>query len=474
MIAAPPRGNGEAMAAGHSEASELKRKAALGSIFASAALTLGKLVAGLMSGSLALLSEAAHGLLDTGATIVTYFAVRVADRPADDRHHYGHAKVEAIAALAETAMLMALAAAVLVKAVERLMGAPAEIEAGWLAFGVLIVSIVVDFVRYRALDRVAKETKSDALAADALHFSSDLVASALVLLGLIAARFGFEKGDALAAVGVSVFIAVAGWKLGRRTIDTLTDAAPQGEAERLRALVEAVPGVLGVDSLRLREAGPQIVGELVVGVARTLPHERVGRLVETVRASLEREAPQARLTIATAARALDDETVIERVMLAAARRHLPVHHVTVQQVEGRFVVGLDLEVDGAMTHGAAHEIASELEAAIRAEIGEEAEVDTHIEPLEPRELSGQDASPDIAAAMALALEEAGEGEVLFAFHNVRVRETVAGLVVTYHCRARPDLTVAEVHDAVDRVDHRLRRAFPGVVRVIGHAEPPSP
>ena len=458
-----------------SEASQQKRQAALASIFASAALTLGKLVAGLMSGSLALLSEAVHSLLDTGATIVTYFAVRVADRPADDRHHYGHGKVEAIAALAETAMLMALAAAVVVKAVERLFGAPAEVEAGWLAFGVLIVSIVVDFVRYRALARIARETRSDALAADALHFSSDLVASCLVLLGLIAARFGFEKGDALAAIGVAVFIAVAGWKLGRRTIDTLTDAAPQGEANRLRALVEATPGVLGVDSLRLRHAGAEIVGDLVVGVARTLPHERVARLTETLRQSLAREAPDVSLTIATAPRALDDETVIERVMLAAQRRHLPVHHVTVQQVDGRFVVGLDLEVDGAMRHVAAHDVASELEAAIRAEIGEETEVDTHIEPLEPRELAGHDAEPETIAAIAAALEQAAAaGGVLFSVHNVRARRTGVGLVVSYHCRAGEGLTVAQVHEAVDRLDHRLRAVFPEVVRVVGHAEPPWP
>lgn len=455
------------------EASSQKRQAALASIFASAALTIGKLAAGLLSGSLALLSEAAHGLLDTGATIVTYFAVRIADRPADDGHHYGHAKVEAIAALAETALLMALAAAVMVKAVERLAGAPAQIEAGWLAFGVLIVSIVVDFVRYRALAKIARETGSDALAADALHFSSDLVASVLVLAGLIAARFGFERGDALAAIGVALFIAVAGWKLGRRTIDTLTDAAPQGVAEHVRAVVSVVPGVLEVESLRLRKAGPDVVGDLVLSVARTLPHERVARLTQEVRDALARGASDVSLTIATAPRALDDETVIERVMLAAARRHLPVHHVTVQQVGGRFVVGLDLEVDGAMRHVDAHDLASELEAAIRAEIGEEAEVDTHIEPLEPRELAGQDAAPERVAAIAAALEAAAREGPLFNVHNVRARETAAGLVVTYHCRAGAELTVAEAHEGVDALDRRLRAAFPDIVRVVGHAEPPG-
>jgi cation diffusion facilitator family transporter len=237
---------------------ELKRKAALASIFASAVLTLGKLVAGLLSGSLALLSEAGHGLLDTGATILTYYAVRAADKPADDEHHYGHGKIEAIAALAETGLLIVLAVGVLYEAVHRLL-APAlgNVDANWLTFAVLLVSIVVDVVRWRSLNAIAKRTKSDALAADALHFSSDFVASILVLIGLVATHYGYVRGDSLAAVGVAIFIAVAGYKLGRRTIDTLVDAAPAGLTERLRQTIEKIPGVVDIEVLKLRPAGPK-------------------------------------------------------------------------------------------------------------------------------------------------------------------------------------------------------------------------
>src|SRR4051794_35396302 len=214
---------------------ELKRKAALASIFASAVLTLGKLAAGLLSGSLALLSEAGHGLLDTGATILTYYAVRAADKPADEEHHYGHGKIEAVAALIETGLLLVLAAFVLYEAIHRLLSPALEkVEATWLTFGVLIVSIIVDVVRWRSLNAIAKRTKSDALAADALHFSSDFVASFLVLIGLAATHYGFAQGDNFAAIGVALFIAIAGYKLGRRTIDTLVDAAPAGLTERMR------------------------------------------------------------------------------------------------------------------------------------------------------------------------------------------------------------------------------------------------
>lgn len=451
----------------------VKQQAALASIFASAALTVGKLVAGLLSGSLALLSEAMHGLLDTGATILTYFAVKAADKPADDEHHYGHGKIEAVAALAETGLLMALAVAVVIEAARRLFGAPAEIEATWLAFAVLIVSILVDFVRYRSLQRIATETKSDALAADALHFSSDLVASVLVLLGLVAAHFGFVRGDAVAAIGVALFIGVAGWRLGKQTVETLTDTAPAGLAERLRGAIDSVPGVIDVEAVRLRPAGAQVIGDVAVAVPRTMTLERVARVKEAVAAAIAQEAPEAALTVVTTPRALDEETVVERVLHAAGRRRLPVHHVTVQQIEGRISISLDLELDGRMSLGEAHEVASALEAAIRDEVGQEAEVDTHVEPLEVKELAGRDAPADRAAPIAAALaERAGTGP-LSDVHSVRVRQTDAGLVVNYHCRAAPNLTVAAVHEAVDALDRKLRADFPEVIRVVGHAEPPK-
>ena len=190
----------------------LKQTAALGSIGASVAVTLLKFAAGLVSGSLALLSEAAHGLVDVGATILTYFAIREADKPADDTHHYGHAKIEAVAALAQTGVLIALAIGVLVEAVRRLTGEAHVVEAGPIIFAVLIISIIIDFVRWRGLARVAAATHSHALGADALHFSSDLVSSLLVLAGLGATRLGFAQGDSAAAVGVALFIAVAGWR----------------------------------------------------------------------------------------------------------------------------------------------------------------------------------------------------------------------------------------------------------------------
>jgi cation diffusion facilitator family transporter len=452
---------------------KIKSRAALASIAASGALTLGKFVAALLSGSLALLSEALHGLLDVGATTLTYFAIRAADKPADDEHHYGHAKIEAVAALVETGLLILLSLAVLFEAVRRIIAAqPPEVDATWLTFGVLIVSIIVDLVRWRSLDKIAKQTKSDALAADALHFSSDLVASSLVLAGLIATVYGFKDGDALAAVGVSIFVGIAGYRLGRRTIDTLVDKAPDGISEDMRSIAESVSGVAAVEELRLRRAGPAILGEISIAVSRTLPGDRIMSIKSEVAAAITAKHPDAALTVTANLRLLSDETVLERVLMAAARRRLPIHHITIQEIEGVKSVGVDLELDARMSHGEAHEIASALEAAIRDELGPGIEVDTHIEPMEIDELIGRDADAATTLTISEALQRlASEDGRVSDIHNVRVRETASGLVVNYHCRVDPARTVAQVHTDVDRIDRQLQHEMPRLTRVIGHAEP---
>jgi len=453
--------------------SALKQRAAALSIAASALLTIGKLVAGLLSGSLALMSEALHSLIDTGSTILTWFAVRAADEPADDEHHYGHGKIEAVAALAETGLLIVLAIGVLYEAVKRLIShESAPVETGWLVFAVLGVAIVVDAVRWQSLARIARETKSDALAADALHFSSDLVASVLVTIGLVATRYGFQQGDTIAAVGVAVFIGIAGYRLGRRTIDTLVDTAPEGVAEELHEIVESVPGVAEIEDLRLRQTGATVIGEVTVGVARTLPVDRIMAIKQEMSRRIVDRIPDSNITIIVNTRALSDETVMERVLMAAARKRLPVHHVTTQEIDGVKSISLDLELDGRMALGAAHEVASSLENAIRGELGTEIEVDTHIEPLEVRELQGENATAERTAMITAALKAiAATSKVVTTVHDVRARITPVGLVVNYHCWADAGASVGDVHDEVDRLDRAVKTQFPDVARIVGHAEP---
>jgi cation diffusion facilitator family transporter len=450
-----------------------KERAAAGSIAASAGLTIAKAVIGLLTGSLAILSEAAHSLVDLAATVLTYFAVRVSGKPADAEHQFGHGKVESVSALAEAAVLFVLAAVVIFEAAQRLFGDhPNTVEATPAAFAIIVVSVVVDFFRARTLGRVAAATSSQALEADALHFSSDMWSSIAVLIGLAGVALGYLRADAAAALIVAVFICIAGWRLGRRTIDTLTDTAPAGVSERVTAIAHRVPGVVTVERVRARPAGAVLFIELSVGLSRTLPLDRVAAIKERLAREVRAEFSEAEVTIITEPRALDDETVRERVMLIARNSGLAVHHIAVQALAEHLSVSVDLEVEGTLALAAAHDIASQLEESIREELGPEVEVETHIEPLPALLLAGRDAAParvaEIRGALtAITTEITGLGET----HDVRVRETTDGEIVNFHCQVDPTLSVSAAHALVDTVERRLRRRFPAIARVIGHAEP---
>ena len=450
-----------------------KEKVALTSIAASAALTVAKATVGIMTGSLAILSEAGHSLIDLGATVMTYAAVRISGKPADAEHHYGHGKIESISALAETALLFLLSGVVMWEAGKRLIEHQTHVvEATVAAFVVIAVSIVVDFFRARALTHTAQKTSSQALEADALHFSSDLWASAAVLVGLAGVRFGLPWADSAAALVVAVVVCIAGWRLGRRTIDTLTDAAPRGVAEKVGTAARGVSGVVGVNQVRAREVGEKIFIDLNTAVSRTLPLDQVNALKDELVAAIRAVVPRAEVSVITEPVALSTESVLERVMVIARNRALAVHHVTVQDVNGRLAVSLDLEVDGRLSLAEAHDIADGLEDAVATELGAEVEVDTHIEPLEPHRTLGREAPAERQRAIEMALAEiAAEGRVICDVHDVRVRESDGGEVVNFHCRVDPGLSVQAVHEKVDEVERALRSKAPSIVRVIGHAEP---
>jgi len=449
-----------------------KEKAALLSVAASAVITLGKGAAGLSTGSLALISDALHSLLDVAATVFTYFAVRISSKPADDQHPYGHGKVESLAALGETAFLFLLSGAVAFEGLRRLASGQSDVTLNVFAIVVLLGSIVIDAWRWRALSKVAKETNSEALAADALHFSSDLVNSVLVLIALGASAMGYPQADALVAVGVAIFIALAGFRLARRTIETLLDAAPTGTQDRIRELAESVQGVVDVENVRVRSGGAHLFADVEIAVARTIPLDRLSQIKDKIAAGIRESYPGASVTVTATPRAMDEETVLERVLLIAAKRRTPVHHVTVQKIGERLSVSLDVEVDGRLSLGAAHAIASKFEAALKEEFGATTEVDTHIEPLVASSIDGRDvdgAERDVIAA-ALARHAATLG-IITDVHSVRVRDGEHGLVVNYHCRVDPALSVAVVHEAVDVLEHLVRSDVPAITRIVSHTEP---
>src|SRR6202162_4114282 len=457
---------------GHPDHTIKSRVAAI-SVFASAGMAVAKFAVGIAIGSLALISEALHSSVDVVATVITWMVVRVSDRPADKEHHYGHGKLESVSALGVIALLYVLAGGILVESWSRLReGAPPPTLSA-IPFIVLLIDIAVNFWRARALHRAARDTKSQALEADALHFASDVLGSIAVIIGLALSGLGYAWGDAAAAIGVAVVISLLGLRLGRSTVETLLDRAPQGAPEKAAAAIKAVPGVVGVERLRVRMVGPTHFIDAIVQVPRTFPIDRVEEIKRKAQAAVSKVLDDADLTFTGVPGARDNESVRERVMVIARNSGLAVHHVTVHDLGDKLTVSIDLEVDGEMALTAAHDIAHDLERNIRDEFGEDVEVDTHIEPLEPELPLGADAAPDRVEAITAALSRFAADSAIHDIHNVRVRNTDAGEIVNFHCRAAPSMSVIKVHENVDEIERALRRAFPTVKRVISHAEPPD-
>jgi len=449
-----------------------KTRVAAISILASAAMSTAKFVVGIAIGSLALISEALHSAVDVVATVITWMVVRVSDKPADDEHHYGHGKLESLSALGVIALLYVLAGGVLVESYSRLREAAPAPTLSVIPFLVLLVDIAVNFWRARALHRAAHATQSQALEADALHFASDVLGSIAVIAGLGLTALGFWWGDSAAAIAVAVMIAALGLRLARSTVETLLDRAPAGAAEKARSAISSVPGVVDIERLRVRLVGATHFVDATVQVPRTFPIDRVDGIKRKAQAAVGSRLTGADLTFTAVPVALNNESVRERIMVIARNSGLAIHHVTVHDLGGKLIVSIDLEVAGDMSLVAAHEIAQGLENSIADEFGADVEVDTHIEPLEPELPFGTDALPDRVEEIRAELTRlAGETEV-HDIHNVRVRDTEAGEIVNFHCRAAPSMSVLKVHDNVDHIERGLRRAFPGVKRVISHAEPP--
>lgn len=450
----------------------LKERTAAISLAASLILAAAKLVIGLLIGSLALITDALHSCVDFLATGVTLAAVRIADKPADAEHPYGHGKFENIAALGEGALLLLLAGGVLVEAFDRLeTGAPAP-PFSYVAVIVLLVEIGINTWRASELRRVGRETRSAALQADALHFASDVLSSVAVLGGFALIALGYTWGDGAAAIAVAALVAILGIRLVLQTINALVDRAPEGMAEIIEQRILSVPAVLGVSNVRVRSVGSSHFVEATIDVPRSLGLEPVAKVEAEAAEAARAVLPGADATVRSRPVSPTNETIRERILLVAQREHTAVHHITVQYLDDRLALALDLEVEGALPLAAAHATADRLEAAIRREFGRQTEIEVHIEPLEPDTTSVEDIPEALRRSYVEALEDAARAiDGLSDIHNVRIRRSTRGAVLVAHCRLDPRATIESVHRRVDDLERLVRDRKPDIARIVIHAEP---
>ena len=464
--------------------SEAKRRVALGSMLAAAVMTLLKLAAGILSGSLGVLSEAAHSGIDLAGTTLTYFSIRIADRPADANHPYGHGKFENLSAFGEV-LLMALSCLwIILEAMHRIIFHTVELHHSIWPVLVLLASIAVDYWRARRLRIVAKLTHSPALAADAFHFASDIWSTVAVLLGLAAswagARFDIptlKYADPLAAIVVSMMILRLTVLLSRETLGVLTDQIPAETRAAILSEVSQLPDVIAIEQARVRRSGATYFADLTIALPRSFTFERTNALVEEARQSVQRVIPDADVVIHTVPRESRTESIFDRVRAVAARNNVSVHELSVQSYRGNsrqeLRVEQHLELNERMTLRAAHDFVSRLEAEILRDTPEVDTILTHIES-EPAtiesELNPEAGFKRIEDAL---LHAATEFPQIVDVHEILIGRTDEHVHLSCHCSLPDDLPMSEVHHLITALEDRLKLQCPEVYRVMIHPEPQS-
>lgn len=454
-----------------------KRRVAANSLYAALVITLLKLLVGLNTGSLGILSEAAHSALDLVAAFITLLSVRVSDRPADADHQYGHGKVENFSAFIETALLLLTCVWIVWEAGKRFLLREVHIEPTAAAFAVMAFSMVIDLWRSRRLQKIARRYGSQALEADALHFTTDIWSSAVVILGLALVwagdRFGIRwlhKADPAAALVVAGIVVYVSSRLARQTIDALLDAAPKGVRGEIIGKVAAVPGVIEVEGVRIRRAGNRYFADVEVGLSRKMTFQRTEKVVEEVKRAVQEALPQTDVTIAPVPLAASSETIFDRIRAVASRNDYSVHDVSVQDLAGLLHVELHLELDETLTLKEAHDAVTQLEAEIRDEVPEVHSILTHIES-EPNTIEpGDRLSRDVRLEQKLRLIT-GEFPGIIDVHDVVIKSVRDLLYLSCHCTMADNLPLAQVHDIITALEIRIKHEAPELFKVLIHPEP---
>ncbi|MDR3737222.1 MAG: cation diffusion facilitator family transporter [Acidobacteriaceae bacterium] len=457
----------------HSE----KRRVAANSLVAALLMSALKLTVGLLTGSLALLSEAAHSSLDLIASGITLVSVQVSDRPADEDHNYGHGKIESLSAFFETILMVGPCLWIITEAIRRILGHHAALQLSPWTFLVPLLAIAVDVYRSRAMLRVARRHGSPALAADALHFSTDIWSSVAVLIGLVSAWAGvrwhirhLQLADPIAALVVSAVILRACWQLARETVDALLDATPKQIRRDLMRELNRMDGVHDVERVRVRRAGNEYFVDLTMGLARNLTFQRSEQIVASSTEAVKRILPAADVVIHTVPRATSTESIFDRIRAVASRASVAIHEVTVQQLDGKLQVELHVEVDEKFSLREAHDFVTALEHQMLDEVPEIASILTHIES-EPAQIA-QPSSLAADRALEASLRKVAQGfPQILDIHDVLVSRVREHIHISCHCTLPDDLGMDQVHEVMTAFEISAKLDNPMIYRMLIHPEP---
>jgi cation diffusion facilitator family transporter len=461
------------------ESAREKFRVAVSSLLAATALTALKLAAGLATHSLGILAEAAHSALDLLAAAVTLWAVHMSARPADRKQNYGYGKFETLSALVETLLLLATCIWVIREAVLRLFFHEAiEVDPSVWAFLVIMLSVGVDYSRSRALLRVSGKYQSQALEADALHFSTDIWSSCVVLVGLVGVwasrQFALPwlaHADSLAALVVAGVIVWVSLELGKKSVGDLLDRIPDDLRDKVAQAAGQVQGVDSVTKVRMRRAGPEVFADITLSVGHTISFERAHEIADEAAEAVRSVVPAADVVVHAEPLALSDHDITTRVRILAARRGLGAHAICVyEENQGRWLE-LHLEVPEALTLDEAHRQASSFENDVRAGVPGLTRIVSHLEPVGDNTAILQAEPVDTAEVLA-AVDRFFHGDSSVAqLHNVKVQRAGGKIQISFHCRLEPQMSIGDAHDLTVALEAHVRAQVANVGRVVIHVEP---
>ena len=440
----------------------------MGSIAIGVVLVVAKLVVGLTTGSLGILSEAAHSFLDLASSGFTLVAVRTSRRPPDKEHPYGHGRTENLAAFAEGLLLLVTAALIAFEAVRRLVEGGAIVNPAGYAFVLLIATLVIEAGRAVVLRRVGRLASSEAMLADATNRLSDVLATLGVIAGLIGVRAGISWADSVAALLVAGIVARAAGLIAWRSGDILIDRAPAGAEPQLRRAIQEVDGVREVRSVRVRRSGPNLIGDVRIATGRMLSVEAASALVEAVKSRARSVLPGLDLEVAVEAQEQQAD-LVERIHAAAARNGgvRDLHNVTVErESDGSLHLTMHAKLPGDQDLATASRTSRSLERSIRAELPEVKRIDIHLEPIEPEVVPGEDVTAQraqlaerIRQVVNSHPEVRGSPDVELSDRHKRIHAHVVAEV-------SGEISLEHAHEIESQLEERIRREIPEVHEVV--------
>jgi cation diffusion facilitator family transporter len=448
-----------------------QQRTALLSVLAAATLVAVKLIVGLLSHSLALVAEAIHSGTDLVAAVLTFFALGVAVRPADGSHPFGHGKAEHLSALGEGAVLVVASLVIAYESIHRLASGQSGVDAHAYTLAVVGGVILVDALRATASRRAARRYSSPALSANFLHFGLDMLGSIAVLVGLVLVRAGYQGADSVAALLVAALVLFSAGRLMRGNVEVLMDHSPGGAARIAREAIQAVDPSVTLRRLRMREAGGRHFADVVVGVEGDAGLARGHAVASAIEDAIELQLPGSDVVVHVEPDAALGPLRQRATAAALTVPHVrEIHNVTALRVGDGTELALHLKVPGELPLEAAHDIASEVERAIRAAVPEVVRVQSHIEPLAGESSGRAVAAADLAAerdaVRAIVSELTGAPP-----RELRFRETDSGLIAFLTLGMPPDTTLESAHGRASEIEQRLRAEHPRIVDVVIHTEP---